>query len=92
MTIRNTIKVVTGIIVVPLSVFSFTYWPKWTKLSMPIQILTGILFLPIVGITNIISRWWNITFHTNDSVILLAHHKGICVNISAVTPEACMSP
>ncbi len=53
------IKVVTGIIVVPLAISARALWPWWVKASMPVKILSGIVVLPYVALAAVLSPWWN---------------------------------
>lgn len=53
------IKAVTAVIVVPLAIFAYTMWPKWTKASVPVRIATGLFVLPLIALAAVTTPWWN---------------------------------
>lgn len=53
------LKIVTGIIIVPVSLLANVLWPWWEKASLPVKILSGLFVLPIVGFAYLTSAWWN---------------------------------
>ena len=59
MDLKMTLKVVTGIIIVPMGIVAFTLWPWWEKQVLPIKIVSGIFVLPFMLIAAITSSWWN---------------------------------
>jgi hypothetical protein len=53
------IKISTGIFIVPFSIMIYTMWPKWTKSSVPIKIMSAPFFIPFVFVTHLVTDWWN---------------------------------
>ena len=53
------IKVLTGIIVVPLAIIARSLWPWWVGVSLPVKMLSGVIVLPLVGLAAVLSPWWN---------------------------------
>lgn len=53
-----TLKVATGIVIVPLSILSFTLWPWWTKTPMILRVISSVIVLPIVGLGALLTPWW----------------------------------
>ncbi len=53
------IKVSTGLLIVPFSIAVYNLWPKWTKASIPIQIMSAPFFIPFVVVTHFATNWWN---------------------------------
>lgn len=58
MNTKQFVKVVTGIIIVPLGIAASKLWPWWTRQDLPIQLLSGVAVLPFVGIAALLSGWW----------------------------------
>ena len=44
------IKVVTGIVVVPLGIISSEVWPRWSQASLPVKVITGPIVLPFTAL------------------------------------------
>jgi len=59
MNVKNIIKIVTGIIIVPIGLISSTLWPWWSQAALPLKILTAPLVLPLVGFSYVMSPWWD---------------------------------
>ncbi len=53
------IKISTGIFIVPFSIMIYTMWPKWTKSSVPIKIMSAPFFIPFVFVAHLVTGWWN---------------------------------
>lgn len=58
MDLQVAIKILTGILIVPLAIIAHRTWPLWTKSSMPVRIISGPILLPVVGLAAVLTPWW----------------------------------
>jgi hypothetical protein len=59
MDLKKTLKVLTGIIIVPMGIMAFKLWPWWEKQHLPLKIISGVFVLPFMLIAAITSSWWD---------------------------------
>ncbi len=52
-------KIVSGIVVVPVSVLAGVLWSWWEKATLAQKVVTGPLILPIILVAWVITPWWN---------------------------------
>jgi hypothetical protein len=54
------LKIVTGVLVVPIAITAHKAWPWWTThKSVYIKVASGVFILPLVGIAAIVTPWWD---------------------------------
>lgn len=53
------LKILTGIVIVPVTIVSEKLWKWWEKTSLPMRILSAPLVLPIAGFAYLTSFWWD---------------------------------
>lgn len=57
--IKQILKIVTGIIVVPLGISASKLWPWWQKQHLSIKIVSGVLVLPFMLVAAPLTSWWD---------------------------------
>jgi len=53
------LKIVTGIVIVPIALLANVLWPWWEHASLPMKVLTAVVVFPIAGFAYATSFWWN---------------------------------
>ncbi len=56
---KNLLKILTGLVVVPISIIAGIVWGWWEKATLTEKILTAPLVFPIIGIAFFVTPWWN---------------------------------
>jgi len=59
MNIQKTVKIATGIIIVPLGIAASKLWPWWEKQPLSLKIVSGFVVLPFVLLAAPLSSWWD---------------------------------
>lgn len=56
---KTILKMVTGIVVIPIAIISHKLWPWWSKQSLLVKVVSGIVVLPICGFAYATSKVWS---------------------------------
>lgn len=53
------LKILTGFIIIPTTIWAYYLWPWWMKTSIPIRLMSAIFVLPIIVFVAFASPWWD---------------------------------
>ena len=57
--VKQALKIITGIIVVPFGIVASAVWPWWQKQGLVVKIVSGIVIMPFMLIAAPLSHWWD---------------------------------
>lgn len=57
--VRAIIKISAGFIVIPLGILVDKIKPEWEEAHVVVKVITGIIFLPVMGVMYVLGPWWD---------------------------------
>jgi len=57
--LKQAIKIITGILIVPFGIAASKAWPWWQKQNIGIKVVSGLFILPFILVAAPLSSWWD---------------------------------